>query len=775
MTFLKRLVREAHRRSLWQVLAVYAAGSWVAIQVVGELTRSAGLPDWVPPAALVLLIVGLPIVLATAVVQEGAPGGGTDRVHRDSSKVESGEEPAAAPTVEATPRPSFLERHLTWKRAILGGLAAFTLLGMAVTGYFVMRAAGVGPVASLVAKGVIEEGEPIVLADFGNATNDARLSTVVTEALRIDLASSPALTVVPDQQIRAALERMEREVNVPLEGELAREVALREGVTAVLDGEIGAAGSGFILTATLRSAEDSRPLATFRRTARGTDDVIDAIDGLSQDIRERAGESLRAIRGSPPLSRVTTSSLDALQRFTEGERLFNMGDETGAIALLEQAVALDPAFAMAWRKLAVALGNLGIEEERMLEATERAYGLRERLTEKERYLAEALYHSRITEDPELERRAYENVLRLDPDDSTALNNLALLYMADRRYDRAEELYRRGIAARDQASGVNYQNLVGNQMVQGKLDGAREVLAAFQETSPDDPRLTLIGFWVHVFSGNFEAADRMAESLAQDRDLPASRRRTGMRNLAMSLVVQGRLAEAERQYGELFLLARSEFGPEAEYSDRANRMAVVSSVTGDPAVGLPLLEELSTSELARQLPPEDLAHFIYAVFHLEFQDAEGLRQVLDGWERVPEEALSASASFEMEFFRRWLDGGSGDPEGMLQALQRLEEAADCPDCYGAWRARFLEAAGRLDEALAAWQALRSRPIPNRVWALALIPSAHHETARLAEMVGDTVLALEAYEAFVDLWRNADPELQPRVQAARERMAALSGSP
>jgi hypothetical protein len=236
METLKGLIREVHRRSLWQVLAVYSAGSWVAIQVVGELTRSAGLPDWVPPAALVLLVIGLPIVMATAVVQEGGPAGRTspelgseadDPDDGTPSELGPDRAPAGAPPASrAAPpvsHPSLLARNFTGKRATLAGVAAFALLGVAVTGHFVMRVAGVGPWASLVAQGAIEAGQPIVLAEFVNATDDPRLGPVVTGALRTDLAASPMFTVVPDAQVRQALRRMEREPDISLDGALARE------------------------------------------------------------------------------------------------------------------------------------------------------------------------------------------------------------------------------------------------------------------------------------------------------------------------------------------------------------------------------------------------------------------------------------------------------------------------------------------------------------------------------------------------------------------------
>ncbi|HSG48062.1 MAG TPA: hypothetical protein VLA43_09640, partial [Longimicrobiales bacterium] len=282
MDQLKSLIHELHRRSIWQVLSIYMVGSWGALQVVDGVTDNAGLPDWVPPLALVLLVIGLPIVLATAFVQEGMPG--TDRA--DPSAAPRGEAASPANLAAGTgsldrpsTRPRATARLFTWRNAIGGGVAAGVLVAVAVGAYFLMRVTGVGPVASLAAQGVFNAGEPVILAQFGNTSNDPSLASVVTETLRVDLASSPALTVVEPARVRETLDRMEMDPNTPLTREVATEVAVREGIKAVLEGEVGSAGSGYILTATLRAAETGVSLATFRRTASGPDGVIDAIDG----------------------------------------------------------------------------------------------------------------------------------------------------------------------------------------------------------------------------------------------------------------------------------------------------------------------------------------------------------------------------------------------------------------------------------------------------------------------------------------------------------------
>ena len=168
MSGLKQLIQEVHRRSLWQVLGIYVAVSWVVFQVVQTLTEGLGLPDWVPPLAFVLLLIGLPIVMATAFVQEGL----SPASNRDPTLL-----PGPEVTVETDARKGSGARRLfTWRNALLGGALAFALLGIVTAGYTAMRAMGIGPMGSLVAKGVIAPRERIVLADFENLTSDSLLA-----------------------------------------------------------------------------------------------------------------------------------------------------------------------------------------------------------------------------------------------------------------------------------------------------------------------------------------------------------------------------------------------------------------------------------------------------------------------------------------------------------------------------------------------------------------------------------------------------------------------
>jgi hypothetical protein len=279
---------------LIRVVLVYLGASFAALEAVDLLSDRVGLPDWVFAGAIVLLIIGFPVIVATALVQ------GVSRREPEGLKPES--EVAEPTAVSPAPTPvagDVARQWFTWRKAILGGVLAFAFLGVVTTSFMVARVLGIGPVGSLVAAGVLEERERILLADFANKTNDALMAEVVTETFRIDLAQSSIVTVAEPEWIEGVLRRMERDPGTSLDLSLAREVAIREGLPVVIAGEVGALGSSYIVAAEIVAAESGEVIAGFRETAKGDDDVVEAVDRLSKSIRERIGESFKTIRSSP--------------------------------------------------------------------------------------------------------------------------------------------------------------------------------------------------------------------------------------------------------------------------------------------------------------------------------------------------------------------------------------------------------------------------------------------------------------------------------------------
>jgi len=487
MSGLRRIVHEIHRRSLWQVLGLYVVTSWVVIQVVDVLAGHLGLPEWVPPFAFILLLIGLPVVLATAFVQEGISPPTSRREPERIRAGIAGEGDGSGKVERATDSTSPSARHavLTWRNAILGGVGAFALLGVLAVGYMALRALGIGPAGTLVAKGILEERERIIVAEFASASGDSSLATAVAQALRVDLSQSPTVVLVGQDRVASVLERMGHNPGERLEAGLAREVALRDGIKAVVTGQVDAAGSGYVLTVQLVVAADGQVLASAREAAADDDALIGAIDALSERLRERVGESVRSIRASPALERVTTSSLEALRSYSQAEHAhLLLGETDRAVSLLERAVALDTAFAMAWRKLGVLFGNRGERRSQSLTAFETALRHGERLPERERFLTLGTYYQVATGERDRALTAYENVLEIQPDDPSALHNLGGIYASLRDHARAIELYERAYAIDSVA--LTLSNVSIELANLGRWDESDEVRRQLEERFPENP-------------------------------------------------------------------------------------------------------------------------------------------------------------------------------------------------------------------------------------------------------------------------------------------------
>ena len=241
-----------------------------------------------------------------------------------------------------------------------------------------------------------------------------------------------------------------------LDAALSREVALREGINAVVTGEIASVGPQVVISARLIVPSTGELLAARRETARDSTEIMPAVDRVSKKLREKIGESFTSLRAEQPLEQVTTGSLPALRKYSQAMR-WRVEDDHGAIALLEEAVALDTSFAMAYRALGTIFARRD-EPARAAEAFTRAFRYRDRLTERDRYHTAASYFWEVTSELEKARATYSALLDNYPDDRGALNNLGAIYMDDMHQDaRAEPLFRRLVAMDSTDWGRRYQS------------------------------------------------------------------------------------------------------------------------------------------------------------------------------------------------------------------------------------------------------------------------------------------------------------------------------
>ncbi len=208
---------------------------------------------------------------------------------------------AVLPTVAVAPTPPATRVGL---RRVVGAVGALAVLAMAVLG---LRATGLMGGRSLVARGVLRDREPILVSEFRSPSADSALGGAVTEAFRIDLAQSPKVVVLQPEYVQQVLQRMQRDPTGPLDPALAREVAIRDGIKAFVTGDVGHAGTGFVISARLIATASGDALIALRETADDSTRILTAIDRLSRAMRQRIGGSLGSVRASERLEDVTTT------------------------------------------------------------------------------------------------------------------------------------------------------------------------------------------------------------------------------------------------------------------------------------------------------------------------------------------------------------------------------------------------------------------------------------------------------------------------------------
>ena len=768
---------------MWQVLGIYGVTSWMIYQVVLALYEGIGLPDWVPGTALVLLLIGLPIVLATAFVQEGTPGlqrserGGDRRAaiegletstdalraqHRDEPGDPASRDPdrsrdgGAGPDTKAPSGAGLF----TWGRAITGGVLAFAALGLAASGFMGMRALGIGPAATLVSSGVLEEREPILLAELESASGDSVLAAAVTEALRVDLESSSTVQLVSAARVREGLRRMRRDPASALTPDVAMELAVREGIRALVVGEVTAAGNQYVLTARVVDPE-GQALAAVRETAT-PDEVIEAADRLSAGIRERLGESFKSIRATEPLEQVTTASLDALRRYSQGIRAFDVDpDAERAVVLLREALEYDSAFAMAWRKLGVAYQY--IDGDSMRWALEQAFEHRDRLTDRERYLTEGTYYDAVESDTSRAMLAYETLLDLYPDEPAGLNNYArLLTMLD-DHERATELYIRQVEV-DGSSATSHRNLIQALARLGRYDEAVDRARVYAEQFPEHPQGPQFTGLLEAARSNYDAAIRHLERAAQIEE------GTGAYALESIAMLRGRHERALRLVRERM----ADAPPEArEEFVTINEVLPLAWHRLDPGAALERLERTLTEERLRAMPPEDRPWFDLGMIRVLAGDIAGAERALERWREDSPEDFDPPEGRSEELMLE-IRAARGEPEDAIRS-NRSDAADGCLYCWVSL-GRIYEAAGRPDSAIVAYESYLDPPL-SHLWRVNsdrwMLPFVLQRLGALHEEEGNAEAAIRHYARFAELWADADPELQPRVEAARRALARLTG--
>ena len=599
----------------------------------------------------------------------------------------------------------------------------------------------------------LTEKDSILLQDFVNTTGDPVFDGTLKQALAVQLEQSPYLNIVPDRTIRKALQFMGRSADERVTGSVAREICERENVKAMLGGSIAALGSQYVVALDAVNCRTGDSLAREQVTATSKEAVLAAVGKAAASLRGKLGESLASIQKfDTPVTDATTSSLEALKAYAAADEMRNGGGEAESMPLFQRAIELDPNFAMAYARLAAVYSNLG-EEDRSVEVAKKAFDLRERVSEREGFYIAGHYYS-ATGDLEKERETLELAAKAYPNDSTAFGNLAVL--ADAYYGQFDKALQMANECKrlEPVAPFGYVHAAISYMAMNRLEEARAVLQQSVDMKADN-------YFVHALL--FDAAFLNNDADGMQREMKWSEGKSSeyyMLNwAAYAAAAHGQMKKAadlmqrSTQVSERAgfkvttadtqarsALTQAEVGNAAkarELAASSSALARARRNLGPAAIALAMTGDTSTpqaitDELDHRFPADTLLHQV---------SIPSVRALIDLQRKAPEEAiqqLQATTPYEL-----------GVVQGLLPIYIRGQA--------------YLQAKRGADAAAEFQKIIDHRGIDSSFPVHSL---AKLGLGRAYAMTGDSAKARAAYQDFLALWKDADPDVPILQQAKAE---------
>ncbi len=613
----------------------------------------------------------------------------------------------------------------------------------------------------------LTDKDTIVLADFKNATGDAVFDGTLRRGLAIELAQSPFLSLVSDEQIRHTLVLMSQPADVPLTADLAEEVCERTGSAAFLEGSIAPVGRQYLITLRATNCQTGAILDEEQQQAVTKADVLNSLTQIARKFRTRAGESLAsAERHSTPLAEAATPSLDALKAYSTGWQLAQSKGHRAALPLFKLATELDPKFASAYAWLARMYGGVG-ESGLCAENSRKAWLLRNSASDREKFFIDYSYYRQVTGDLQKAYETAERWVQTYPRDTQPHPFLAgMTSVALGKFDKALEEGRRTIEL-DPDDPYGYSNLASSQLYSNRLSDARRTLGRAAERKIDIPEFLILRYQIAFLKddqaemarlavlGEEESGaddwmcDQEAAVLAYSGHLRQARKKS---EKAINLALQAGHRESAALHAAGAAIREGLFGSATE----ARRMAAAArplSDGRDAECSVALASALLQDSAVTQALADDLEKRFPEDTIVKSGCLPVLRGIVSLNHRKPLEAIAvlrAAAPYELGLQTITSPGFVGNlspmyvrGEGYLAAGQGTEAAAEFQ--------RILDHRGIV--------------LADPTGAL-----AHLELGRALRISGNTGKARTAYRDFLTLWKDADVEI-PVFKQAKAEYAAL----
>lgn len=357
-----------------------------------------------------------------------------------------------------------------WVVLISVAAALIALIGI---GWYLRSRSSTGKEAALTEK------DTVVLADFDNTTGEAVFDDALKQALAVQLGQSPFLNILSDRRVAQTLKLMGRTSGQKITRDVASELCLRTGSKAFILGSISNLGGQYVIGVDAVGCNTGDTLAKEQEQAGSKQDVLKALGRAADQLRAHLGENLASVQRFDVPVEATTPSLEALKAFSMGISTFRAKGNAEAIPFYRRAIELDPNFAVAYASLGVVYGNLG-QASLASENLKKAYELRDRVSEREKYRITSMYYQRVTGELEQATQVYEMWARSYPLDSVPRSNLGVTYAILGQYDKAQ--HECEDALRLEQTAVGYDNLVEVNLALGQLQQAEDTVREAQKNN-----------------------------------------------------------------------------------------------------------------------------------------------------------------------------------------------------------------------------------------------------------------------------------------------------
>jgi len=599
----------------------------------------------------------------------------------------------------------------------------------------------------------LTDKDKIVLTDFNNTTGDPVFDGALRQGLAVELEQSPFLSLVSDRQIQQTLQMMKLHPDTKLTPSVGQEICRRSNSAVVLEGSIVQIGTEYSLILRAKACLNGESIASTKAQAQDKTHVLEALGRASYEMRQRLGESLATVeKFNTPLEQATTSSLDALRAYDIGYKTGDRGDFVAAIPWFQKAVSLDPSFAMAYCLLGMMQQNLG--QAAFTRNLKEAYDLRSTVSERERLYIEFEYYA-ATDSGDLEnaQRAGDLWAQTYPRDCAPRGELGFLYQAIEQHDRALEAFREA-----------HRLCPDDGLVDAGLIRSYIHLDRFEEAhSIADEALVKNSDSLEVRDALYELAFLQKDAAGMQQQVAFSSGKLGL---------EDRLLFSEANSAAYFGRMRKSRELSQQAVASAQRAHEYERAAADAAVAAEREASVGNKKEARQqliatlrLPSAaEGTAFLAPLLFAELGDQAAMKPMADKYRKAnPDDPYVQF--IQLPSLAAWIALSRKEPAKAIATLQPTPYESRfvlSPNAYQRGLAYLANHQGK--EAATEFQSILDHPglVGNSLGGAL----AHLQLGRAYAMQGDTAKAKSAYQDFLTLWKDADPDIPILIAAKAE---------